>query len=184
MLTTRAISRDLDKPARAQIPANIRRCLGVLIFTILTLTIWHAAADGPMLYIKDTPADTGIEPDPDPNPMYASPDIWVRQKPISGHTPYPFSVDPAWLTAITPLNENPIYRDPKYSKPNYVYVRVRNGGTSASAGTERLRVYWAKGSTGLGWPNQWVDYLDTTCGPTNLYGIEITDGALAACLDL
>ncbi|HWY78197.1 MAG TPA: tyrosinase family protein, partial [Verrucomicrobiae bacterium] len=134
----------------------------------------EAAADGPMLYIKDTPADMGIEPDPDPNPMYASPDIWVRQKPMTGHTPYPFSADPGWLTAITPLNESPIYRDPKYSKPNYVYVRVRNGGNAPSTGTERLRVYWAKGSTGLGWPNQWVDYLDTTCGPTKLYGIEIT----------
>jgi Common central domain of tyrosinase/Bacterial Ig domain len=133
------------------------------------------AATGPaIVYIRDTTNDTGIEPDPDPGIMYASPDIWVRQTPIPGHTPYPFSVDPAWLTAISPLDQDPVYRDPKYSKPNYVYVRVRNVGGTASTGTEQLHVYWAKASTGLSWPSQWVDYLDTTCGPTNLYGIELT----------
>src|SRR5207244_2142009 len=88
-----------------------------------------AAAD---LYIKDTPADMGLEPNPDTGPMWISEDIWVRQNPFPGYQPYPFSSDPAWLTAISPLHENPEYRDQKYSKPNYVYVRVRNRGSSAS----------------------------------------------------
>ncbi len=83
-------------------------------------------------------------------------------------------VDPAWLTAVAPLHQNPQYRDPKLSKPNYVYVRVRNRGDAASSGTERLRVYWAKASTGLSWPSQWVDYTNNTGGSFKLYGLEIT----------
>ena len=131
----------------------------------------QAAAD---LYMKDTPADTGVEPNPDAGPMYITEDVWVRQNPISGYQPYAFVADPAWLAAVSPLHQNPEYRDPKYSKPNYVYVRVRNRGSTASAGTERLRLYWAKASTGLSWPSQWVDYLAANCGPTKLYGMEIT----------
>jgi len=89
---------------------------------------------GPDLYIKDTPSDTGIEPNPDTGPMWVSDDIWVRTTPDPGYQPYPFPEgSPTWV----PLpNENPEYRDPKYSGPNYIYVRVHNRGTSASTGTE------------------------------------------------
>ncbi len=127
---------------------------------------------GPDLYIKDTPLDVGNEPNGDPGPMWVTEDIWVRNQPDPGYQPYPFpELTPPW----TPLaHENPEYRDPKYSTPNYVYVRVRNRGTAASTGTERLRLYWAKASTGLGWPTQWVDYLANNCGPTKLYGMEVT----------
>lgn len=151
------------------------RVLSLLVLSVgllhLAVPAVDAAAD---LYMKDTLADTGVEPNPDAGPMYVTEDIWARQNPISGYQPYPFVADPAWLTAISPLHQNPEYRDPKYSKPNYLYIRVRNRGSTASAGTERLRVYWAKASTGLSWPSQWVDYLAANCGPTKLYGIEIT----------
>lgn len=126
----------------------------------------------PDLYMKDTPADTGIEPNPDTGPMWVTEDIWVRNNPDPGYQPFPFpELTPPW----TPLpHENPEYRDPKFSTPNYVYIRVRNRGTAASTGTERLRLYWAKASTGLGWPAQWVDYMASNCGPTKLYGAEVT----------
>ena len=126
----------------------------------------------PDLYIKDTPADTGIEPNPDTGPMWVTEDIWVRNNPDPGYQPFPFpELTPPW----TPLpHENPEYRDPKYSTPNYVYIRVRNRGTAASTGTERLRLNWAKASTGLGWPAQWVDYMASNCGPSKLYGAEVT----------
>jgi hypothetical protein len=132
------------------------------------------APNGPLapddVYMKDTPADTGVEPNPDTGPMWVSEDIWVRTAPDPGYLPTPFpEASPSW----TPLpNENPEYRDPKYSVPNYVYVRVRNRGTAASSGTERLRLYFAKASTGLSWPTQWVDYLSGT--PQVLYGQEVT----------
>ncbi len=126
----------------------------------------------PDLYIKDTPADTGIEPNPDTGPMWVTEDIWVRNNPDPGYQPFPFpELTPPWI----PLpHENPEYRDPKFSTPNYVYIRVRNRGTAASTGTERLRLYWAKASTGLGWPAQWVDNMASTCGPSKLYGQEVT----------
>ena len=122
------------------------------------------------LYMKDTPADTGLEPNPDTGPMWVTEDIWVRTTPDPGYVPTPFpEASPSW----TPLaNENPEYRDPKYSVPNYVYVRVRNRGTAASTGTERLRLYFAKASTGLSWPTQWVDYISGS--PPKLYGEEVT----------
>jgi hypothetical protein len=156
----------------------------ILALVSLNLFAWPArmksiasvAPVGPDLYIKDTSADTGIEANPDTGPMWISEDIWVRTTPDPNYQPFPFpEASPPW----TPLpNENPEYRDPKFSVPNYVYVRVRNRGTSASTGTERLRLYFAKASTGLSWPTQWggagVDYVAGDCGPTKLFGAEVT----------
>lgn len=138
------------------------------LFLLLATTV----SGTPDLYIRDTPADTGLEPNPDPGPMWISEDIWVRKYPDPSYSPYPFTTGaPPW----TPLpHEDPEYRDPKYGNPNYAYVRITNRGTSASSGGEWLKLYWAKASTGLSWPTQWVDYMSSTCGPTKLYGIEIT----------
>jgi hypothetical protein len=146
-----------------------RRILWLVLF-LLTLAVFSTSAQ--TVYMQDTPADTGVEPNPDTGPMWVSDDIWVRTSPDPGYQPYPFlESSPPW----TPLpNQNPEYRDPKYSLPNYIYVRVHNHGTTASTGTERLRVYAAKASTGLSWPTQWVDYVANTCGPSQLFGIEVT----------
>ena len=123
------------------------------------------------IYMQDTPSDTGAEPNPDTGPMWVTEDIWVRNSPDPGFQPYPFTEgSPPWTL---PPNQNPVYRDPKKSTPNYVYVQVRNHSTSPSSGTERLRLYWAKASTGLSWPTQWVDYQPG--GPLSLlYGSEVT----------
>jgi Common central domain of tyrosinase/Bacterial Ig domain len=148
-----------------------------MIRKVLTFSLVVALAAMPSsfaqdLYMKDTTADTGVEPNPDPGPMWVSDDVWVRTAPDAGYQPYPFpEATPPWV----PLpHENPEYRDPKRSTPNYVYVRIHNRGSSPSGGTERLRLYWAKASTGLAWPTQWVDYLANTCGPQKLFGAEIT----------
>ncbi len=139
---------------------------------VLVLIVMDPSSWAQQVYIKDTPADTGVEPNPDTGPMWVSDDIWVRTSADPGYQPSPFAeASPPW----TPLpHQNPEYRDPKYDVPNYVYVRVRNHSNSASSGTERLRLYWAKASTGLSWPTQWVDYMANNCGPTKLYGMEIT----------
>src|SRR5258708_3316302 len=150
-----------------------------LIATSLVFALWnrsiitgHAAQAVPDLYIKDTPADTGIEPNPDAGPMWITEDVWVRTTPDPNYQPYPFpEAAPPWIPAP---HENPEYRDRKFGVPNYVYVRVRNRGTGPSSGGERLRLYWAKASTGLSWPTQWVDFVASNCGPTKLYGAEIT----------
>ena len=140
-----------------------RKSFCIALFLALAATGLHAQRD---VYMKDTPADTGIEPNPDTGPMWVTDDIWVRITPDPGYQAVVFpEVSPPWI----PLpHENPEYRDPKYSVPNYVYVRVRNRGSAATTGTERLRLYWAKASTGLSWPVQWVDYLASNCEPTKL----------------
>lgn len=147
-------------------------------FLLVAAIFAGAALATPNVYIKDTPLDSGVEPNPDSGPMWISQDIWVRQEADPGYRPYPFPEGaPPW----TPLPHQPAeYRDPKFGHPNYVYVRVHNNGTTASTGTERLRVYFAKASTGLSWPAQWVDFVASNCGPTKLYGGEITKPRLNA----
>jgi hypothetical protein len=135
--------------------------------------------------MQDTPSDTGIEPNPDTGPMWVSQDIWVRNAPLPGYQPYPFPEVPAPSWLLT--HQNPIYRDPLKSTPNYVYVEVRNHSASPSLGTERLRVYWAKASTGLAWPTNWVDYQPGGAR-TLLYAEEITkprkNGATASAAEI
>lgn len=134
------------------------------------LQLPNAAAQD--VYMKDTPLDTGVEPNPDAGPMWVSEDIWVRTSPDPNYRPQPFpEASPSWVPAA---HENPEYRDPHFSAPNYIYVRVRNRGSMASTGSERLRLYWAKASTGLGWPAQWVDNVVNTGGSKLLFGAEAT----------
>ncbi|MED5585295.1 MAG: tyrosinase family protein [Verrucomicrobiota bacterium] len=132
-------------------------------------------------YMRDNPGDTGIEPNPSTGPMWTSPDIWVRRNPDPNWVPYPHpTASPTW----TPQpHQNPEYRERDFAQPNYVYVRVSNRGTSATTGTERLRVYWAKASTGLNWPNHWTGapgnsdadtYYANDCGVWRVFGKEIT----------
>lgn len=92
----------------------------------------------PDLYIKDRPYDIGLQPNPDSGPMWISEDIWVRQN-IDGGT----------------VHENPEY---KVSSPNGVYVKVYNKGTVASA-SGKVKLYFAKASTGLTWPTNFVNFV-------------------------
>ncbi len=143
----------------------------ILPLTLFFLTVAVFATSAQTVYMQDTPADTGVEPNPDTGPMWVSQDIWVRNVPDPGYQPCPFT--DGSLPWTFPPHQNPLYRDPLKSTPNYVYVQVHNHSNSASTGMERLRLYWAKASTGLSWPAQWVDYQPG--GPlTPLYGAEIT----------
>ena len=156
----------------------------ILPLVVLFLATAVFSAPAQTVYMQDTPADTGVEPNPDTGPMWVSQDIWVRNSPDPGYQPYPFTeVSPPW---VFPAHQDPVYRDPLKSTPNYVYVEVRNHSQEASTGTERLRLYWAKASTGLSWPTQWVDYQPHGLG-TPLYGAEITkprkNGATASAAE-
>jgi hypothetical protein len=157
-----------------------KRSMAVL--SLFALSLGALAAD-PDLWMRDSVNDTGFEPSPD-EACWGSPDIWVQQDRIPGYTPDPFTVDPPWLTAA-PAPQDPVYRDPRLGKPNYIYVRVGNlcavnpvtgvCANTASFGTERLRVYWSKYNTSQTWPDSFVDAVGTRCGVANqLLGIEIT----------
>jgi hypothetical protein len=160
----------------------------LLIFALLTTLFVrsdsmraHARTAAPDLYIADSTNDTGIEINPDGGAMWSSPEVWLRTEPDPAYQPYPF-VDPTYPNSSHSAHENAEYRDPKYSRPNYIYVRVHNRGDAQSLGTEKLRVFWSHISPGPGWPTEWgggpwtkgVDYLSNLCGPTKLYGGEIT----------
>jgi hypothetical protein len=100
------------------------------------------------LLIKDNSTDVGIEPNPFSGVMYCSPDIWVRNQPYG---------------RINQTHQNPIG-----GQTNYVYVRIKNIGVKNTLGTEKLRLYWTKASTGMSWPNYWngTVYFSSTNKPT------------------
>jgi hypothetical protein len=100
------------------------------------------------LWSQDTADDIGNEPNNDSTVHYLSDDIWVRNQ----------NDGTADLE-----HQNPIYRPA--GPDNYVYVRVRNRGcTDPASGTVKL--YWAKASSGLAWPQPW----DGTVGVPALMG--------------
>jgi hypothetical protein len=137
-----------------------------------------------VLYMQDTPSDNGTLGSR-LGVLYESPDIWVQNNPIAdtsagqdaGYSPAPYAnaSPPMWLTAANQMNQQPLYRDPLKSQPNYVYVRIHNKSlTQSSTGTEQLRVYWSVAAAGLSWSNNFVDYMDNICGSQTVYGMEIT----------
>lgn len=89
------------------------------------------------LYIKDRSYDTGVQPNPDSGPMWISDDIWVRQNIDAGL-----------------VHQNPEF---KLSSPNAVYIRVYNRGANTSA-SAKVRLYFAKASSGLTWPTNFVNF--------------------------
>ena len=132
---------------------------------LIALTMSPATVIGQDLIMKDTPSDNGTEPNPDSGPMWVSEDIWIRQDPDPNWEPYPFTTaSPSW----TPLpHQNAEYRHTKYSKPNWIYVRIENKGEEASSGNEVLKLYWAKASTGLGWGTHWG--INPITGPVDYF---------------
>ena len=90
---------------------------------------------GADLYMKDQTTDSGIEPNPSTLAYYATPDIWVRNVNDGGT----------------------MHQNPEAGQTNYVYVRVRNRGYQSSPATSsKLKLYWAKASTGLAWTFPWT----------------------------
>lgn len=150
-------------------------CAKTLLRPIILALVCVLIANGAYadLYIRDDVSDTGIEPNPSPDPMWLSPDIWVRNSPLPGWNPrpYPTATPPAWVDA---MHFNPDYGSPLSGKPNYVYVRIRNKST-VSNGTERLLLYWASASTGLSWDPAKIggSFIDNVQGGV-LFGSEIT----------
>ena len=89
------------------------------------------------LWSQDTAEDIGNEPNNESAYHYLSDDIWVRNQ----------NDGTADLE-----HQNPIYRPA--GPDNYVYVRIRNRGCIDSA-SGTVKLYWAKASSGLAWPQPW-----------------------------
>lgn len=91
----------------------------------------------PFLVIRDNLTDTGSEPNVTTTAAWESRDIWVRQS-NDGKTA-----------------GNDISQAVLGGQLSYVYVRIRNQGIIPTSGDEIIKLYWAKASTGLGWPAPW-----------------------------
>jgi hypothetical protein len=72
--------------------------------------------------------------------MYRTDDIWVRQT----------------NDGITDQE----HQNPIGGAVNYIYVRIRNKGCSDSSDA-KVKVYWAKASSGLSWPTPWDGSITT-----------------------
>src|SRR5438309_353846 len=96
-------------------------CGAVLGLSLLSTTLASAQSVAD-LWIRDSPLDIGAEPNiQSGSVLWQSDDIWVRRQPDPNYDPTPFpTAAPPW----TPQPyEDPCYRDPKTSSPNYIYVR-------------------------------------------------------------
>ncbi|MEP6949778.1 MAG: hypothetical protein ABI863_10910, partial [Ginsengibacter sp.] len=113
----------------------------------------------PFLHIRDEIADDGTEPNIITSQPWQSPDIWIR-KAADGNLPGKGLSD-----TITG------------GKTGFVYVRVHNPGMTASTGTEVLKLYWAKASTGLFWPAPWDGSINDP-GTTKPMGGSIAEETL------
>ncbi len=88
------------------------------------------------LFVKDSPADIGEEPNTITTAFWESQAMWIRNTDDNGTT-----------------HQNPNYHSD--GTPNYLYVKVDNRGCSPSTPNFVLKTYWAKASTGLDYPNPW-----------------------------
>ena len=72
------------------------------------------------VWMKDTWSDTGLEPDPAQAalPMWESPYIWVR------------------TTQDTLLIHQHEHMNPIKDQPNFIYVKIHNGGAATSGNLE------------------------------------------------
>ena len=138
----------------------------------------HAALDGPRaailasdalipptgtsssdLYIQDTPEDVGNQPNNQSTVFYVSEDIWVRNNNDG---------------IATQSHQSAEF---KTSGPNFVYVRVRNRSCNTAAPPATVRLYWAKASSGLSWPDPWTGMVTTPAlmgSPVSPVGVQTT----------
>lgn len=115
-------------------------------------------SSGADIFIQDTPADFGVEVNPDNGPMWTSNDIWVRNTNDGGL-----------------LHQNPEYST---MNPNYIYVRIHGRGCTQVTDAS-LRVYFSKASTGLQWISNWNNYTIIQSGGPVLAGDEITTSPIS-----
>jgi hypothetical protein len=106
--------------------------------TALTVANFRCSSRGTTnVWIKDTWNDTGDEPDPltANEDMWKSPYIWVRR------------------SQDTALTEQHRHEEPVTGSPNWIYVKLDNGGNTTSGS---LEIYGSNASPSLTWPTDWT----------------------------
>ena len=89
------------------------------------------------VWMKDTWNDTGDEPDPltANDDMWKSPYIWVRR------------------SEDVQLTQQHLHEEPVMGSPNWIYVKLHNGGNATNGD---LEIYGSNASPGLPWPTDWT----------------------------
>jgi serine protease len=108
-----------------------------LVDAFAAIKIAQSISSEPDLMVKDGNDDVGLEPNLSPRYMWTSDNIWVRNNNDAGL----------------------IHQNPEFSSTggtNFVKVRVINNSCTASSGNDKLKLYWAKASTALSYPNPWL----------------------------
>ncbi len=98
------------------------------------------------VWSRDLATDTGVEPNPDPGPMWTSPDIWVRNQDDGGT----------------------VHQNPEFGQTNYIHANVRNRSLVEGVNVP-VKFYLANASVGLSWPAQWT-LVGTTTLPSVMPG--------------
>ncbi len=106
---------------------------------VLQAKCLYTQAPGLDLTIRNSKDDFGVEPDNVTDPIWDSPDIWVRNQPDG---------------LLVQENQDLNYLSDQ--TPVYVYVKVTNKSCETSLGTEQLYLYWAKGGLSQVWPTIWT----------------------------
>jgi hypothetical protein len=139
----------------SDIPSTVNFACAADVTRMTLATVLHETAalvddssSGIDLYIRDSDADTGIQPSNLPH--WTSPDIWVRNSPPPSDPNDPN--DPNF-------GENPDdgHQNPINNFPNYLYVNVWNRGFQvAPANTFTVKAFRCNPGTGMLWPNDFV----------------------------
>lgn len=95
------------------------------------------------VWMKDTWGDTGAEPDPDTDIMYASPYVWTRQ-----------SQDTLMAGFTDRYAHEHQHQNPILHQQTWTYVKLHNNGSASASG--HVKVYYADASTSLSWPGGWT----------------------------
>jgi len=91
------------------------------------------------VWMKDTWGDTGVEPDPDPDIMYASPYVWTRR-----------SQDATTSGFTDRYQHEHQHQNPVIHQQTWAYVKLHNDGTTTASG--HVKLYYANASVSLSWP--------------------------------
>lgn len=118
-------------------------------------------------YLRDCPADTGIEPDASCALLYLSSDIWVQN---TRDTQFNSAPDRFLKEHV---HENPEYAVIPANRP-WVYAKVRNDGTVPLTGS--IQLYWTQAATGSIWPTSFTNgTTGNIVGGTGTPPIQITN---------
>jgi hypothetical protein len=130
-------------------------------------------------YVQDYTGDSGLEPDSnDPDPLWESVNIVATPFDLGNRASLPV---PGTDTAVGVGEDGSDTILGTGSNTRYIYVQVNNFGPTPTTGIEQLNLYWAKGSSAIGWPAPWDGSVPN---PTHSTAFPTLGAAIALGVDI